>query len=121
MLDVYFRQCSILVTAHDLAIMAATLANNGVNPLTDEQVMKPYAVARTLSIMTSSGMYDYAGEWVYRIGMPAKSGVGGGIVAVLPSKFCVAVWSPELDRSGNSLVGTAALEALTRLTQLSIF
>jgi glutaminase len=76
-LDVYFRQCSVLVTARDLAVMAATLANNGVNPVTGEEVVKPYTVARTLSIMTSSGMYDYAGEWIYRVGMPAKSGVGG--------------------------------------------
>jgi glutaminase len=83
-LDVYFRQCSVLVTARDLAVMAATLANKGVNPLTGEQVMNPYVVARTLSIMTSSGMYDYAGEWIYRVGMPAKSGVGGGIAAALP-------------------------------------
>jgi glutaminase len=66
-------------------------------------------------------MYESVGSFAYRVGLPAKSGVGGGIVAVLPGKFCVAVWSPELDRSGNSLVGTAALEALTRLTQLSIF
>ncbi len=86
-LDVYFRQCSVLVTSRDLAIMAATLANNGVNPITGAQVMSPYTVARTLSIMTSSGMYDYAGEWVYRVGMPAKSGVGGGIVAALPAQL----------------------------------
>ncbi len=86
-LDVYFRQCSVLVTARDLAIMAATLANNGVNPITGAQVMSPYTVARTLSIMTSSGMYDYAGEWVYRVGMPAKSRVGGGIVAALPAQL----------------------------------
>src|ERR1700693_3852650 len=71
-LDIYFRQCSILVTARDLAVMTATLANRGINPLTGEQVVSPYAVTRTLSVMTSSGMYDYAGEWVYRVGMPAK-------------------------------------------------
>ncbi len=102
-LDVYFRQCSILVTARDLAVMAATLANNGVNPITGEQVMKPYAVARTLSIMTSSGMGDYAGEWVYRVGMPAKSGVGGGIVAALPaqlvSHFFAAAGFPRQQRA----------------------
>lgn len=112
-LDVYFRQCSILVTAHDLAIMAATLANNGVNPLNGEQVMKPYTVARTLSIMTSSGMYDYAGEWIYRIGMPAKSGVGGGIVAALPAQLGLGTFSPRLDEHGNSVRGIKMCEALS--------
>ena len=112
-LDVYFRQCSVLVTARDLAVMAATLANNGVNPVTGEQVMKPYAVARTLSIMTSSGMYDYAGEWVYRVGMPAKSGVGGGIVAALPAQLGLGTFSPPLDAHGNSVRGLKICEALS--------
>jgi glutaminase len=112
-LDVYFRQCSVLVTARDLAIMAATLANNGVNPVTGEQVMKPYTVARTLSIMTSSGMYDYAGEWVYRVGMPAKSGVGGGIVAALPAQLGLGTFSPPLDSHGNSVRGLKICEALS--------
>lgn len=78
-LDAYFKQCSILVTAHDLAIMAATLANNGINPVTGEQIISPHVVARTLSVMTSSGMYDYAGQWLYKVGIPAKSGVGGSL------------------------------------------
>ena len=82
-LEVYFRQCAVLVTARDIAIMAATLANRGINPVTGEQVMTPYAISRALSVMTSSGMYDYAGEWIYRVGIPAKSGVGGGILAAL--------------------------------------
>src|SRR5271154_3059204 len=112
-LDVYFRQCSVLVTARDLAIMAATLANNGVNPVTDEQVMKPYTVARTLSIMTSSGMYDYAGEWVYRVGIPAKSGVGGGIVAALPAQLGLGTFSPPLDDHGNSVRGLKVCEMLS--------
>jgi glutaminase len=112
-LDVYFRQCSVLVTAHDLAVMAATLANNGVNPVTGEQVMSPYTVARTLSIMTSSGMYDYAGEWIYRVGMPAKSGVGGGIVAALPAQLGLGTFSPPLDAHGNSVRGLKICEALS--------
>jgi glutaminase len=112
-LDVYFRQCSLLVSARDLAVMGATLANNGVNPLTGEQVMKPYVVARTLSIMTSSGMYDYAGEWVYRIGMPAKSGVGGGIVAALPAQLGLGSFAPRLDEHGNSVRGIRICEALS--------
>ena len=113
MLDVYFRQCSILVTARDLAVMAATLANRGVNPLTGEQVVSPYAVARTLSVMTSSGMYDYAGEWTYRVGIPAKSGVGGGIVAALPSQFGLGTFSPLLDSHGNSVRGLKVCEEIS--------
>jgi glutaminase len=103
----------VLVTARDLAVMAATLANNGVNPLTGEQVMNSYVVARTLSIMTSSGMYDYAGEWIYRVGMPAKSGVGGGIAAALPAQLGLGTFSPRLDEHGNSVRGLKICEALS--------
>jgi glutaminase len=112
-LDVYFRQCSVLVTARDLAVMAATLANNGINPVTGEQVMKPYTVARTLSVMTSSGMYDYAGEWIYRVGLPAKSGVGGGIVAALPAQLGLGTFSPPLDSHGNSVRGLQVCETIS--------
>jgi glutaminase len=112
-LDVYFRQCSILVTARDLAAMAATLANDGVNPLTGLRVISSYSVARTLSVMTSSGMYDYAGEWIYRIGIPAKSGVGGGIIAALPSQFGLGTFSPLLDSHGNSVRGLKLCESLS--------
>jgi glutaminase len=112
-LDVYFRQCSVLVTARDLAVMAVTLANNGINPLTGEQVMKPDVVARTLSIMTTAGMYDYAGEWVYRVGMPAKSGVGGGIVAALPAQLGLGSFSPPLYEHGNSVRGLKICETLS--------
>ena len=112
-LDVYFRQCSVLVTPRDAAIMAATLANRGINPVTSEQVVTPYAVSRTLSVMTSSGMYDYAGEWIYRIGMPAKSGVGGGILAALPARLGLGSYSPRLDAHGNSVRGIKVCEALS--------
>jgi glutaminase len=112
-LDVYFRQCAILVTARDIAVMAATLANRGINPLTEEQVMTPYAIARTLSVMTSSGMYDYAGEWIYRIGIPAKSGVGGGILAALPARLGLGSYTPRLDKHGNSVRGIKVCEALS--------
>ena len=112
-LDVYFRQCSIQVTARDIAIMAATLANRGINPVTGEQVMTPYAISRTLSVMTSSGMYDYAGEWIYRVGVPAKSGVGGGILAALPARLGLGSYSPRLDRHGNSVRGIKVCEALS--------
>jgi glutaminase len=112
-LDVYFRQCAILVTARDIAVMAATLANRGVNPVTGEQVMTPYAISRTLSVMTSSGMYDFAGEWIYRVGIPAKSGVGGGILAALPARLGLGSYSPKLDKHGNSVRGIKVCEALS--------
>jgi glutaminase len=112
-LDVYFRQCAVLVTARDIAVMAATLANRGVNPVTGEQVLTPYAISRTLSVMTSSGMYDYAGEWIYRIGIPAKSGVGGGILAALPARLGLGSYSPRLDKHGNSVRGIKVCEALS--------
>lgn len=112
-LDTYFRQCAVLVTARDLAVMAATLANRGVNPVTGEHVIAPQTVASVLSVMTSSGMYDYAGEWIYRVGIPAKSGVGGGIVAALPSQIGLGTFSPNLDSHGNSVRGLKVCEALS--------
>jgi glutaminase len=112
-LDAYFRQCAVLVTARDIAVMAATLANRGVNPVNGEQVMTPYAISRTLSVMTSSGMYDYAGEWIYRVGIPAKSGVGGGILAALPARLGLGSYSPRLDSHGNSVRGIKVCEALS--------
>jgi glutaminase len=112
-LDVYFRQCAVLVTARDIAIMAATLANRGINPVTGQQVMTPYAISRTLSVMTSSGMYDFAGEWIYRVGIPAKSGVGGGILAALPARLGLGSYSPKLDKHGNSVRGIKVCEALS--------
>jgi len=112
-LDVYFRQCSVLVTARDLAVMAATLAHGGVNPVSGERVVSPYAVSRTLSVMTSSGMYDFAGEWIYRVGLPAKSGVGGGILAALPAQLGLGSFSPLLDEHGNSVRGLKVCEALS--------
>ena len=112
-LDTYFKQCAVLVTARDLAIMAATLANRGVNPVTGDHVIAPHIVASVLSVMTSSGMYDYAGEWIYRVGIPAKSGVGGGIVAALPSQIGLGTFSPCLDSHGNSVRGLKVCEALS--------
>ena len=120
-LAVYFGQCSVLVTARDIAVMAATLANRGRNPLSGEQVVSAYAVARTLSVMTSSGMYDYAGEWIYRVGIPAKSGVGGGIIAALPSQLGLGTYSPRLDKHGNSVRGLKVCEALSAHFDLHLF
>lgn len=111
--DMYFRQCSIVVTAKDLAIMAATLANAGVNPTTGEQVIPRHVVAPVLTVMSTCGMYDYAGEWLYRVGMPAKSGVSGGISAALPGQMGLAAHSPLLDPRGNSVRGVAACEQIS--------
>ena len=113
-LDLYFRQCSIRVDCRDLAVMAATLASGGTNPVTRERVVSPIIVRDLLSVMTTCGMYDYAGEWVYRVGMPAKSGVGGGIMAVLPGRLGIGVFSPRLDARGNSTRGVLACERLSR-------
>jgi glutaminase len=104
-LDLYFRQCSVNVECRDLALMAATLANGGVNPASGERVLERDVVDRVLSVMTTCGMYDSAGEWVVDVGMPAKSGVAGGVLAVLPGQLGIAVFSPPLDRHGNSIRG----------------
>lgn len=120
-LDAYFRQCSVLVDLRDLAMMGATLANNGVHPLTGEVALTPPHVARVLSVMSTCGMYDYAGEWLYRIGLPAKSGVSGGIVAVLPEVLAIASFSPPLDERGNSVRGIRACEALADRFRLHVF
>ena len=116
--DRYFRQCSLLVDARDLALMAATLANNGVHPRSGEQVLAPHLVERVLSVMTTCGMYDGAGDWVSGVGMPAKSGVGGGVLAVLPGQVGVAVFSPRLDVHGNSVRGVQACRQLSRELEL---
>ncbi len=106
-LDVYFRQCSIIVTAIDLAMMGATLANLGANPLTRQEVFGVEAVRDTLSVMFTCGMYDGAGDWACRVGLPAKSGVGGGILAVVNRQLGIGVFSPRLDSQGNSVRGQA--------------
>jgi glutaminase len=118
--ELYFRQCALRVTTSDLAAMAATLANGGTNPVTGESVVGELVARNTLSLMASCGMYDHAGEWMYRVGMPAKSGVGGGIVAVRPGQFGVGVFSPRLDRAGNSARGVAALTLLSQTFDLHL-
>lgn len=111
-LDVYFKQCAILVTCRDLATIGATLSNMGRHPLTNEQVFDLGAVKSMLSIMFTCGMYDYSGEWAYRVGVPAKSGVSGGVMAVVNRQLGVATYSPRLDRRGNSCRG---IEVCTEL------
>ncbi len=120
-LDAYFRQCSILVDCRDLGMMAATVANGGVNPVTRTRAVVSDYIPNILGVMSSCGMYDYAGEWVYKVGMPAKSGVAGGIVAVLPGKLGVAVFSPRLDPRGNSVRGIKVCQELSRHFDLHMF
>ena len=112
-LDVYFRQCSLRVTSVDLARMAATLAGGGVNPQTGRRVADAKVIQRTLSVMVTCGMYNGAGDWVSAVGMPAKSGVGGGILAVLPGQLGIGVYSPLLDNRGNSVRGVLVCRALS--------
>jgi len=120
-LDLYFRQCSIAINCRDLALMAACLANGGVNPVTGVRVLESQNTGRVLSIMSSCGMYDYAGEWIYNVGMPAKSGVAGGILAVLPGQFGIGVFSPPLDAKGNSVRGIRVCNDLSADFGLHLF
>lgn len=107
--DIYTRQCSVGVNAKDLATMAATLANGGKNPLTGKQVISTENVPEVLAVMATAGLYDDSGKWLYQTGLPAKSGVGGGILAVSPGKFGIAVISPPLDAAGNSVRAQKAI------------
>jgi len=107
--DIYTEQCAIAVNARDLAVMAATLANAGKNPVTGKQVMKADNVPEVLAVMATAGLYDDSGKWLYQTGLPAKSGVGGGIIAVSPGKFGIAVVSPPLDEAGNSVRAQRAI------------
>jgi glutaminase len=107
--DIYTEQCSVSVNAQDLATMAATLANGGKNPVTGKQVMKAENVPEVLAVMATAGLYDDSGKWLYNTGLPGKSGVGGGIIAVSPGKFGIAVISPPLDEAGNSVKAQKAI------------
>jgi len=112
-LRVYTRQCSVGVSARDLGMMGATLANGGVNPLTRKQVMPAAHVPELLAVMATAGLYDDSGKWLYTTGLPGKSGVGGGIIAVSPGKFGIAVISPPLDAAGNSVKAQKAIAAIS--------
>lgn len=120
-LDLYFRQCAVEVTCIDLAIMAATLANHGVNPTSGVQVLKASHVRDVLTLMNSCGMYNYAGEWAYEVGIPAKSGVSGGIIAVIPGQIGIAVYSPRLDAHGNSVRGVEVCKRISEEFGLHVF
>jgi len=107
--DIYTRQCSVNVSAKDLATMAATLANGGVNPVTRKKVIDAKYVPGILAVMATAGLYDDSGKWLFATGLPAKSGVGGGLIAVAPGKFGIAAFSPPLDAAGNSVRAQKAI------------
>ena len=120
-LDIYTRQCSTLITTVDLAAIGATLANAGANPLTGERVISAKNVPPILAEMTMEGLYTASGDFAYTIGLPAKSGVGGGIVAVAPGQMAVAAFSPPIDAAGNSVRGLAAVRFVARALELNLF
>jgi glutaminase len=120
-LDLYFQQCSLMVNCRDLAVMAATLANQGINPITAERAVAACYIRDILSVMYTCGMYNFAGEWAYKIGLPAKSGVCGGIIVVVPDQVGIAVFSPLLDARGNSVRGVKVCEELSERFGLHLF
>lgn len=119
--DVYTKQCSVMVNAIDLATMAAVLANKGRHPVTGKQIIKASYVPFVLSAMMGSGMYNYSGKWMNVVGIPSKSGVGGGIIGVVPGHFGIAVVSPPLDENGNSHKGVAVMKELSAALDLNMF
>ncbi|RIK45620.1 MAG: glutaminase A [Chloroflexi bacterium] len=118
--DVYFKQCAIVVTARDLAVMAATLANGGVNPCTGVAVVSDQVASHVLTIMGTCGMYDASGEWLLRVGLPAKSGVSGALLAVKPAQFGAGLFSPLLDARGNSVRGIASCREMANRFELHL-
>ncbi len=120
-IDTYFKQCSIEMSAKQLSRAMLYLANNGVDPISKQKITNSSQTKRINSLMLTCGHYDASGDFAFRVGLPGKSGVGGGIVAVIPNKMSIAVYSPALNKNGNSLIGTKALELFTTKTGLSIF
>ena len=120
-LDLYTRQSSLSVTAHDLAVMGATLADGGVNPVTGDRVVDEETCRHTLAVMTTAGLYETSGDWLYDVGLPGKSGVGGGIVTVAPGKGGLGTFAPPLDEAGNSVRGQLAARFLSRGLGLDLF
>lgn len=116
----YTEQCSVMVTARDLAVMAATLANGGVQPITGKRVISSRAARHTLAVMSSAGMYDAAGRWMYKVGIPAKSGVAGGLIGTMPGQMGIATFSPRLDEQGNSVRGVKAFEQMSEQMSLHL-
>ncbi len=120
-LRVYTRECSVGVSARDLGMMGATLANGGVNPLTKKQVMPAKHVPELLAVMATAGFYDESGDWMYTAGLPAKTGVGGGIVAVVPGRFAIAAFSPRLNEAGNSVRSLKAIRDIAGELGVGVF
>jgi glutaminase len=112
--DLYTRQCSLSLTARDLAVMGATLAGGGVNPITKERVVNPIICHHTLAVMLTAGLYETSGDWLYDIGLPGKSGIGGGIVTVSPGKGGLGTFAPRLDEAGNSVKGQLVAKHLSQ-------
>jgi len=119
--DVYTQQCSTLITTVDLAMMGATLASGGINPVTGKRVIKQKNVPPVLALMVMEGLYTASGDWAYTVGLPAKSGVGGGLVAVVPGKLAIAAFSPRLDQAGNSVRAQAAITQIAHTLKLGLF
>jgi glutaminase len=119
--DVYTRQCSLLVSAHDLAVMGATLADGGVNPVTGQQVIEAHNCKHVLAAMATAGLYEHSGDWLYKVGLPGKSGVSGGIVTIAPGKGGMGTFSPPLDEAGNSVRGQRATRHLAEKLGLNVF
>jgi glutaminase len=119
--DVYTRQCSLRVSARDLAVMGATLANGGVNPVTGEQAIETRYCKRVLAVLATAGLYEHSGQWLYDVGLPGKSGVAGGIVTVSPGKGGMGTYSPPLDAAGNSVRGQHVTRYLSEALGLNLF
>jgi len=119
--DVYTRQCSLLVSAHDLAVMGATLADGGVNPLTGRKVIESFTCKHVLAAMATAGLYEHSGDWLYEVGLPGKSGVSGGIVTISPGKGGLGTFSPPLDEAGNSIRGQRLTRHVSEKLGLNVF
>mgnify|MGYP006134768641 CR=1 FL=1 len=119
--DLYTRMCSVGVNTEELAVMGATYANAGINPITKKEAVKAENVPKLLAVMATSGLYDDSGLWLYKVGLPAKSGVGGGIIAVMPGKYGIAAFSPPVDAAGNSVRAQLAIEEIAKRLNANIF
>lgn len=119
--DLYTRMCSVGVNTEELAVMGATYANAGINPITKKEAVKAENVPKLLAVMATSGLYDDSGLWLYKVGLPAKSGVGGGIIAVMPGKYGIAAFSPPVDAAGNSVRAQLAIEEIAKRLNANVF
>ena len=119
--DIYTKQCSLNVTVRDLAVMGATLADGGVNPITKEQVIDADRCKRVLAALATAGLYEESGDWLYEVGLPGKSGVSGGLITIAPGKGGLATFAPRLDGAGNSIKGQLVTKFLSERMGLNLF